>query len=188
MARSTEERLAAYERRYRELAAQLADIGFISSGSLTRRYTRCSTPGCRCHADPPQPHGPYYQWTTKIDGKTITRRLTKAEAELYQDGSPTTAGYAPSSTRCETSQPEQPNSRSNKPQRHQPRFKRKWNPPSDALRASGRAGPPSAPKSPASVSVLPGVQLTPSSPLLPSTTFDRTERASEASERVRSKR
>src|SRR5450631_2631841 len=52
-------------RNNRELAAQLATIGLIHSGSVTRRYTRCATPGCKCHADPPQPHGPYYQWTTK---------------------------------------------------------------------------------------------------------------------------
>jgi hypothetical protein len=29
--------------------------------------------------------GPYYQWTSKINGKTITRRLTEAEASLYQE-------------------------------------------------------------------------------------------------------
>lgn len=78
-------RLADYERRYRELAAQLADVGFISSGSVTRRYTHCGTPGCKCHGDPPQPHGPYYQWTAKVDGKTVTRRLSPPEAKLYQE-------------------------------------------------------------------------------------------------------
>jgi hypothetical protein len=82
---NTTERLADYEQRYRELAAQLASIGLIHSGSVTRRYTRCATPGCKCHADPPQPHGPYYQWTAKINGKTITRRLNETEAELYQE-------------------------------------------------------------------------------------------------------
>ena len=82
---TTAERLADYEQRYRELAAQLATIGLIHSGSITRRYTRCATPGCKCHADPPQPHGPYYQWTAKINGKTVTRRLTETEAELYQE-------------------------------------------------------------------------------------------------------
>ena len=86
MARTTPtQRLADYERRYRELAQQLADIGLISSGSITRRYTYCATPGCKCHADPPQPHGPYYQWTTKIAGKTVTRRLSAAEAKLYKE-------------------------------------------------------------------------------------------------------
>jgi hypothetical protein len=81
----TTERLADYEQRYHKLAAQIATIGLIHSGSLTRRYTRCATPGCKCHADPPQPHGPYYQWTAKINGKTVTRRLTETEADLYQE-------------------------------------------------------------------------------------------------------
>jgi len=82
---NTDQRLADYERRYRELAAQLATIGLIHSGSVTRRYTHCATPGCKCHADPPQPHGPYYQWTAKINGKTVTRRPNEREAELYQE-------------------------------------------------------------------------------------------------------
>jgi hypothetical protein len=82
---TTTRRLAHYERSYRQLAAQLAEIGFISSGSVTRRYTRCATPGCKCHDDPPQPHGPYYQWTAKVNGKTVTRRLSVEEAKLYQE-------------------------------------------------------------------------------------------------------
>jgi hypothetical protein len=82
---NTTERLADYEQRYHELAAQIATIGLIHSGSLTRRYTHCQTPGCKCHADPPQPHGPYYQWTAKLNGKTITRRLNQTEADLYQE-------------------------------------------------------------------------------------------------------
>lgn len=49
-----------------------------------RAYTRCTSPGCKCRADPPEPHGPYWQWTRKIDGKTVTRRLTPAEAKLYR--------------------------------------------------------------------------------------------------------
>jgi len=65
--------------------AQLADVGYIAAGSITRRHTRCGTPSCRCHADPPQMHGPYWQWTAKIDGKTVTRRLSQSEAELYQE-------------------------------------------------------------------------------------------------------
>lgn len=85
MTRTPEQRLASYENRYRQLAAQLADIGMISAGTLTRRYTRCTSPGCKCRADPPQPHGPYWQWTRKIDGKTVTRRLTPAEAKLYHE-------------------------------------------------------------------------------------------------------
>jgi hypothetical protein len=85
MAPSKAAKLANYERRYRELVGQLAAIGFIRSGSLAPRYNYCGKANCRCHGDPPQPHGPYFQWTAKVDGKTVNRRLTAREAELYQE-------------------------------------------------------------------------------------------------------
>jgi hypothetical protein len=82
---TTADELATYQLRYQELAAQLAEIGFITSGSIVVRYTRCASVGCRCHAEPPQRHGPYYQWSAKVAGKTVTRRLTEREAALYQE-------------------------------------------------------------------------------------------------------
>jgi hypothetical protein len=85
MARSTATRLTLYQRSYRELAERVADIGFIAAGSVTLTHNRCGKPNCRCHADPPQLHGPYWQWTAKVDGKTVTKRLTPAEAKLYQE-------------------------------------------------------------------------------------------------------
>ena len=85
MTRSTAQQLATYRRRYRQLAAKVADVGYIAAGSITSRYTRCGTPNCHCHADPPQMHGPYWQWTAKVDGKTVTKRLSQAEAEQYQE-------------------------------------------------------------------------------------------------------
>ena len=52
---------------------------------LTRRYTRCGKPGCRCQADPPRPHGPYYQLTRKVVGKTVATRLTAGQAARYTE-------------------------------------------------------------------------------------------------------
>ena len=78
-------RLERYERQYRSLAAELAEVGFISSGSVVCRHTYCGKPGCCCEADPPRPHGPYYQWTRKVAGKTVTRRLDEREAQLYTE-------------------------------------------------------------------------------------------------------
>lgn len=77
--------LEPYRRRYRELAAEVAGLGFVAVGSLVQRRTFCTHPGCRCHADPPQPHGPYYQLTRKVAKKTVTRRLSAAEAERYTE-------------------------------------------------------------------------------------------------------
>ena len=81
----TAQRLAAYERRYRHLARRLADIGFITSGSVASRLTRCGKTSCACHADPPKLHGPYWHWTAKVDGKTVNRRLNDDEARLYTE-------------------------------------------------------------------------------------------------------
>lgn len=81
----TQSRLDAYERRYRDLARQLGEIGYIAAGSLAPRFNRCGKANCACHADPPRLHGPYWQWTAKVGGKTINRRLTQREAELYTE-------------------------------------------------------------------------------------------------------
>lgn len=78
-------RLGTYERKYRALAAELAGLGFISPGSLVVRRTSCGKPGCRCQADPPRRHGPYYQWSRAVAGKTVSRRLDEREAALYRE-------------------------------------------------------------------------------------------------------
>ena len=35
-------------------------------------------------ASPPQPHGPYYQWTRKVAAKTVGRWLSPEQAADYQ--------------------------------------------------------------------------------------------------------
>ena len=67
-----------------KIAAQLAAIGFALPGTLTVRAYACGKRNCRCHADPPRLHGPYAEWTRKIGGKTVTRRLTEAELADWQ--------------------------------------------------------------------------------------------------------
>jgi Family of unknown function (DUF6788) len=66
------------------ITAELAQAGLALPGTLTVRAYACGKPACRCHADPPRLHGPYAEWTRKIGGKTITRRLTPAELAEYQ--------------------------------------------------------------------------------------------------------
>jgi hypothetical protein len=77
--------LTQLRRCHQALAARLGQIGFALPGSLTRRYTYCGKPGCRCQASPPQPHGPYHQLTRKVAGKTVTARLTEGQAARYAE-------------------------------------------------------------------------------------------------------
>ena len=67
-----------------EIAARLADLSYALPGTVADRMTRCGHPNCRCHADPPQLHGPYHQWTRKKDGRTSTRILTDDQLADYQ--------------------------------------------------------------------------------------------------------
>jgi len=77
--------LQALQDRLRELAAKLADTGFVRSGTLVSRYMTCGKPSCRCHADPPQLHGPYWDWSRSVGGRTVSRRLSEPQARLYQE-------------------------------------------------------------------------------------------------------
>ncbi len=76
--------LARLQRRYRELKNRLHDLGFAIAGTVSERYTVCGVTACRCQADPPQRHGPYYQYSRKVAGKTVSRRLTAEQAEQYR--------------------------------------------------------------------------------------------------------
>ena len=75
----------ALSARRRELAAAIARIGLTATGTVLQVRTVCGSPGCACHADPDKRHGPYWQHTRKVRNKTITRRLTPAQAALYAE-------------------------------------------------------------------------------------------------------
>jgi Family of unknown function (DUF6788) len=78
-------KLDDYHSRILECKEQLQDIDFVIRGSIIKHSVRCGTKGCRCHANPPVLHGPYYDWTRKVQGKTKTVRLSEEEAEILQE-------------------------------------------------------------------------------------------------------
>jgi hypothetical protein len=69
-------------REYRELKRRILDLGWARPGSVTRRFMPCGNPACRCMGRPPRLHGPYFQWSHKIAGKTVSLRLTEDQARL----------------------------------------------------------------------------------------------------------
>lgn len=83
--KNLEARLERYDLERRRLVARLSDVGFVWHGSVHRSLLTCGKSNCRCHADPKARHGPYAYWTTKVEGKTVSRLLTPVEAELYEE-------------------------------------------------------------------------------------------------------
>jgi hypothetical protein len=73
--------IRALEQRRAKLVRQLARLGPVIQGTITQRTIRTS--------DPESPgtqkeYGPYYQWTWKREGKTVTVNLSATQAKRYQ--------------------------------------------------------------------------------------------------------
>jgi hypothetical protein len=66
------------------VAAEIAGLGLALPGTLIQRHMRCGRAGCACHDDPPVLHGPYWQWTRKQAGKTISRYVPDDQVEDYR--------------------------------------------------------------------------------------------------------
>ena len=77
--------LESLRRKVSELSENLQDTGFILYGTVRKHYMKCGHKGCRCHADPPKLHGPYYDWTRRVEGKTKTIRLTGDQARMIEE-------------------------------------------------------------------------------------------------------
>jgi len=69
---------------HRRITGDLARIGLVLPGSLFSAEISCGTRTCRCQGTPPALHGPYWRWTRKVNGKTVTRRLTDDQQRDYQ--------------------------------------------------------------------------------------------------------
>jgi hypothetical protein len=70
--------------RVRDLALLFAQPKPMRRGSLSERYVKCSKPGCTCADDPKARHGPYFSLTRGVGGRTQSRFLSQAQAELVR--------------------------------------------------------------------------------------------------------
>ena len=75
-------RIQAIEAKIQHLKDQLAALGPLRPGSLSRQYHVCRKPGCRCQdADHPKRHGPYYHLDYVHHGKKTTRFIRPAQLQ-----------------------------------------------------------------------------------------------------------
>jgi hypothetical protein len=82
---SAEERkLAKLREDYEALKAQIQRLGYVIPGTVQKRLYRCGKPNCRCVTQGIL-HGPYYQWTRKINGKTVNINLDLPSAKTVKE-------------------------------------------------------------------------------------------------------
>ena len=72
------------------LLRQVSELGDFQPGSISSPTRRCGKPGCHCARPDDAGHGPHYQLTQKVAGKTVTQNLPspaairKAESEIAE--------------------------------------------------------------------------------------------------------
>ena len=69
----------ARRRRFEALAARLAKTGWMVQGSVQARRRGAAAAGTAGS----KRYGPYYQWSFKRDGKTVTVQLSPAQAQAF---------------------------------------------------------------------------------------------------------
>ena len=62
-----------------EIKRQIAALGDLRPGSISEQYNVCGKKGCRCKADPPEKHGPYYQLSYTRKGKSRSMFVKKGK-------------------------------------------------------------------------------------------------------------
>ena len=68
------------ERRITQLTSKLAQLGPMLPGSISEQWNVCGTPGCQCKdPDKPMKHGPYYQISFTVGGKSSTMFISKED-------------------------------------------------------------------------------------------------------------
>ena len=72
-------RQATLQRQIEKVKRDLAALGDLRPGSLSTQYNVCGSPGCKCKADPPVKHGPYYQVSYTRKGKSSTKFVKKED-------------------------------------------------------------------------------------------------------------
>ena len=70
--------------RYNRLRQSLAKIGYACKGSLATHSMPCGRSGCRCNKGRRHWHGPYFDWSWKVRGKSKAVRLTPKQGKLMR--------------------------------------------------------------------------------------------------------
>jgi hypothetical protein len=76
--------LGAPGQRFRQALQELHDLDYFLKGTVLKRMMKCGHPNCACQRDDSKGHGPYFEWTYKVKGKTVNVKLSPQAAPLYQ--------------------------------------------------------------------------------------------------------
>ena len=77
-------RQPSLQARIDQLKQAVVRLGDLRPGKLSQQYNVCGKADCRCKADPPQKHGPYYQLSFTRNGKSSTQFVRKEDLAVVR--------------------------------------------------------------------------------------------------------
>jgi len=73
------------ESRIEKIKQEIAALGPLRPGTLSQQFNVCGKPDCRCKADPPQKHGPYYQLSFTWQGRSSTHFVRREHLKIVEE-------------------------------------------------------------------------------------------------------
>jgi len=78
-------KISTLETQIERIKQDLASLGDLRPGSLSKQYNVCGNPKCRCKEDPPRKHGPYYQLSFTRKGRSRTKFIKKHQLQMVKE-------------------------------------------------------------------------------------------------------
>jgi hypothetical protein len=75
--------LERYTQRFEKLKRDLQRVECFCKGTVLKRRMKCGKAHCACASNPAKRHGPYFELTYKVSGKTVNVKLSPQAAPLY---------------------------------------------------------------------------------------------------------
>jgi hypothetical protein len=69
---------------YGRLKAGFLRLGLAIPGTIRKTYLLCGKKECACASKGGSPHGPYYFWNRKVNGKLTSKSIPKGKLRLYE--------------------------------------------------------------------------------------------------------
>ena len=81
MTRKSKKSAPKLSSRIRSIRRQIAAMGFVAQGTVSKLTKVCGRPNCRCAEDPQARHGPYYEWTRREKGRYVHTVVSAEQAQ-----------------------------------------------------------------------------------------------------------
>lgn len=85
MVETMNKRLRNLESKIDKIKQEIVALGSLRPGSLSQQYNVCGKPDCRCKADPPNKHGPYYQLNFTREGRSRTQFVRGEDLQTVEE-------------------------------------------------------------------------------------------------------